>query len=334
MSYYQACKELDVNPRYPEDAHPELPLFMTQDEAPNKKWQTSAELFVWRAQRYLWTEGGKEQLEYLHSRGLTDETIRKARLGYCPGWYSESLENWGLASNQTPEAEIKIPEGTILPWFVDGKIWKIQVRRPDGSYFQTLGSSNGSLYNIDTLQPGQPVFLYESEFDALSAQQEAGDLAAMIATGGSAKGQTTPLRHRLKQASHLLIGFDLDKAGDEGSKFWLKMPNALRWKPWRHDINELLQQQAILVRMWVECGLRTATMSVEALPEPVPPAEPEKKYVASLSYAQLHPWVKIGDRGLPVQCSQCRKPAIRWTSGVTPFCAGCYDNQKQLSLAL
>lgn len=334
MTYQHACKELDIDPRYAsEELHFELPLFMTRNEQPPTKWMESAELFVWRAQRYLWTPGGKRCLDYLHSRGLNDDTLKRARIGFCPDWFSAPLSDWGLSSGMTvDEQEIKIPLGIIIPWFVDGKVWKISVRRPDKTYFQCLGSSD-CLYNLDTLQPGQPVFLFESEFDALSAQQEAGDLAAMIATGGSAKGQTSPLRTKLKQASHLLIGFDNDQAGEEGSKFWLKMPNALRWTPWVHDCNELLQQQAILVRMWVECGLRTATTQIELPPEP--PAEPEKKkYVPPPSYLQLHPWVKTGDRGLPIQCSQCRKPATRWTTGATPFCAGCYDNQKQLSLAL
>lgn len=334
ITYRAACQELGIDSRYPEDVHPELPLFMVKDEAPSKKWMESAELFVRRAQRYLFSPGGERGLNYLHNRGLNDETIRNARLGFCPGWFSDSLENWGLASNQTEEQELKVPLGIIIPWIVENRIWKISVRRPDKTYFQVLGSSD-ALYNLDILQPGQAVFLFESEFDALSAQQEAGDLAAMIATGGAGKGQTSPLRHRLKQASHVLIGFDNDQAGDEGAKYWLKMPNALRWVPWRHDVNELLQQQAILVRMWVECGLRAATTQIEAPPEPESPAEPEKKkYVAPPTYVQLHPWVKVNDRGLPIQCSLCRVSATHWMTGATPFCAVCYEKQKQLSLAL
>lgn len=337
MSYHEACAMLDVDPRYAsEEVHPELPLFMTKNEPPSEKWQESAELFCWRAERYLWTSGGESALAYLHKRGLTDDTLRRARVGLCPDWFTDSLSNWGLSTNQTFENEnVKIPRGITLPWIVNNSIWKISVRRPDGSYFQSLGSSDGGLYNIDMLKPDFPAVLCESEIDALSIQQEASDLIVAIATGGIDKSKESPLRHKLKQASHLLIGFDLDDAGTEGSKYWLKMPHALRWTPWRHDVNELLQQQAILVRMWVECGLRAATTALEANALSEPPAEPEKKkYIPPPSYVQLHPWVKVNDRGLPIQCSLCRVLATHWMTGATPFCAVCYEKQKQLSLAL
>jgi DNA primase len=268
MSFREACSELDIDPRFPEEWKPViLPLSMTRDEPPNKIWMEAAEMFCWRAQKYLFSPGGERGLNYLHKRGFTNETIKRARLGFCPDWYNDSLDAWGLATNQTEEESLRIPEGIIIPWIVGNAIWKLSVRRPNKSYFQVTGSSD-ALYGIDDLLPDRPVFLFESEFDKLSADQEAGNIAAMIATGGASKGQTTPLRHKLKQASHRLIGFDNDVAGNEGAEYWLKMPNTLRWIPWGHDINEALQRQPTSVRLWAEMGIKAASIELQA-PETV-----------------------------------------------------------------
>src|SRR6266581_9115131 len=216
-SFRQACDELEIeDPRYARELKP-LPLFMASDQEPCKKWMDSASAFVYRAERYLWSDKGTKALEYLHGRGLTNETIRYAKLGFCPGWYHEQLENWGLTSIQTlEETEIKIPPGITIPWIVENKIWKISVKRfedVEKGYFQVVGSSD-ALYTIDTSQGyDTPCMLLESEFDALSVQQEAGDIIASVATGGTSKGQSLRWITALKQAPGLLIGFDADEAG-------------------------------------------------------------------------------------------------------------------------
>ncbi len=109
----------------------------------------------------------------------------------------------------------------MIPWFVEGKVWKLSVRRPDKSYFQVLGSSD-ALYNTDSMQPGMAVMLVESEIDALSVHQEAGDLIASVATGGTSKGQTQRWITAIKQVPGLLIGFDADEAGNAGAANWQK----------------------------------------------------------------------------------------------------------------
>ena len=45
-----------------------------------------APALVTEAATRLWTPEGTEALAYLHGRGLTDETIRAARLGWTPVW--------------------------------------------------------------------------------------------------------------------------------------------------------------------------------------------------------------------------------------------------------
>src|SRR6266568_5148632 len=325
-SFRQACDELEIeDPRYARESKA-LPLFMTSDQEPCKKWMDAASAFAYRAERYLWSDKGERALNYLQSRGLSADTIRNARLGFCPGWYSESLSNWGLSINETlEETEIKIPEGIVIPWFVDGKVWKLSVRRPDKSYFQCLGSSD-CLFNTDSMQPGMTVMLLESEIDALSVYQCAGDIIASVATGGTWKGQTQRWIAQLKQAPGLLIGFDADEAGNAGAHVWQKkIPQALRWMPWAHDCNDMLTS-GINLRTYVEMGLRTLHTQIEPLQEIAEPIKiiPETILTPALpkttdkitTKRTIDPWIKLNDAGLPEFCSTptCRTRAIAWKS--------------------
>src|SRR6266705_3137307 len=326
LSHRNACEDLGIDldqfEEWQEQQRNVLPLFMTSDQEPCKKWMDAASAFVYRAERYLWSDKGTKALEYLHGRGLTNETIRYAKLGFCPGWYHEQLENWGLTSIQTlEETEIKIPPGITIPWIVENKIWKISVKRfedVEKGYFQVVGSSD-ALYTIDTSRGyDTPCMLLESEFDALSVQQEAGGIIAAIATGGTSKGQSLRWINQLKQAPGVLIGFDADEAGNNGAQSWQKkIPQALRWMPFSHDANDMLTEFDGCVRMWVEMGLRALHTQIE---EPIEVFQPEVPTVAydmkipespALSKSAntvsakrtIDPWIKLNDKGLPEFCS-------------------------------
>ena len=47
----------------------------------------------------LWGDAGRQGLEYLRSRGLTDETIRRFRLGFAPARNSKTA----IVSNEMPK---------------------------------------------------------------------------------------------------------------------------------------------------------------------------------------------------------------------------------------
>lgn len=267
-SHQQTCEELNVDPQElfgDSYSHQEvkLPLFLVSDEAPNKKWMEAAAAFILTCEKILWSSKGQTARDYLQSRGLTQETIKRAHLGLCPDWHKASLESWGLSAEQllkTDDPQIKIPRGITIPWFVGGDIWKIQLRRPDKQYFQVLGSAD-CLYNVDAIQPDKPVLLVESEIDVLSAQQESGELVACIATGSTSKGQYGRSLAKLHQASHVLQAFDDDEAGHNGAQEWIELlgeEKCTRLTPWAHDVNDMLREQQPL-RMWVEMALSDLT---------------------------------------------------------------------------
>ncbi|BCL83151.1 hypothetical protein ccbrp13_56160 [Ktedonobacteria bacterium brp13] len=276
MTRQEALIEAEIEDVQFSDQEPNTRHVNSKDVAPSKKWQEAATLIMQRAERFLWHTGsktGKQALEYLHSRGLKDETIKKAHIGYVPlmpdgQWYQGSFEDWGLNPDDFPTKDcVKVASGILIPWFVGGQVWKLAVKRPgqEHDYIQVDGSSE-PLYGVDGLQYGEICMMVEGEIDCLSVQQEAGDLLNCVATGSSAKGRSGRWITELSLASFILQSFDEDPSGDDGAKFWLDTfeleSNIARWSPmsW-NDPNALLQAQGeayITLREWARLGVEMA----------------------------------------------------------------------------
>ena len=287
LNFFEACNVLGIEPEseYRRPAKGGVP---ESDEPPCQKWQGRAGAVLHLAQQLLWSMRGGWALAYLRGRGFTDESIRTARLGYIPlthqgRWYRDTSESWGLASEDERNGEdagVWLPEGIVIPWFADGQLWKLNIRRlrgvrdGDAKYVQVRGSREG-LYNVDALRVGRPVILCESEFDALAGEQACGDLAAFAATGATTRARRDRWLARMGLASRVLVAYDDDPpdrkgkhAGDEGAAYWVKtLPHALQWLPWAHDVNEMLQQGQDL-RAWAALGMHialTETVQVKAV---------------------------------------------------------------------
>ena len=154
-------------------------------EPPDAAWQRSAKHIAEQAEDYLWQPQGQRALDYLRNkRGLTDESIQAAQLGYIPGRPHEWIEMDG----------IKIPCGITIPWYADGAIWGIKVRRSAGEqrYQQASGGNvKGCLYLADHIQPGLPIFITEGEFDALIVWQVGGKNLSPASIGSASNSATS-----------------------------------------------------------------------------------------------------------------------------------------------
>jgi hypothetical protein len=172
-------------------------------------------------------------------------------LGYVPlkdgRWYTGEFEKWGINPDQLREDQrakggVRVPDGILIPWTEGNAVWKLCLKRPGHhmSYGQVMGSSDGGLYNIDTVTAEQPAMMVESELCALSVYQEAGDIINVAATGSSSKGQGRASDMGI--ASYVLQSFDADSAGDDAAEFWLKkLPQIIRWRPWADEWDEKTQ---------------------------------------------------------------------------------------------
>jgi hypothetical protein len=296
MSMDEAIRELALE----DVSFYEKPTVITQgqDNPPPKQWQNAAASLIARAGDCLWfSEEGKQALEYLRGRGLSDSVLKKMYIGYVPlqkdgRWYSDSFEGWGLdpaklTQQQREKGCVRVPNGILIPWFEGSTIWKLAVKRPGEQmdYGQVLGSAEG-LYNVGSIQYEKPAMLVEGEFDALSVMQEAGDLVACIATGSAARGRSPRWTAELMQASFIVQAFDDDKGGHTGAVHWLNTyEKCFRYEPvGSKDSNDMLRQyDGKFVRDWVQAGLDVweCLQWPSSLPEPAPLARVQKATLQS-----------------------------------------------------
>jgi DNA primase len=226
-------------------------------EAPTVLWQAKARAFIEACEATLWTTAGAQARAYLRRRGLIDETIRAARLGYHATEHWESPEAWGLPDNHK---KISLRRGIVFPWYVGSEVWRVLFRQEDDhvpkkNRYKPIAGGSNTLYQIDTVRPNVPAMLVEGMLDALSLQQEAGDLVA-VAAGGTTGGRRERWIGRLALSSAVLVSLDADQAGEDASAWWLQTlgHRAKRWRPYWDDPNAMLQA-GVDLRTWVRQGL-------------------------------------------------------------------------------
>lgn len=214
-------------------------------EPPDEAWQEAAWRYICESQERLWRAPGAKARDWLRRRGLSDETIEFAGLGYDPGRDSA----WRCVT---------------IPWYIGDDIWAVRRRfpawsadnphGPTGKFMMRKGSSGCGLYEADTITTTRPVVLVEGELDALSIVQEAGDLTAAVATGGIGQARRPRWIARLSMAPLVLVSFDAGAEAEPARRWWLDaLPNARYWRPFWDDANGLLQANAL--RDWIAAGL-------------------------------------------------------------------------------
>lgn len=236
---------------------------------PGPVWQERAVNVALRAHELLYSDAGSEAYAYLKGRGLSDVVICEAGLGYIPAYAQDDPSAWGLSDRTDP---VHLPQGITIPWLASGtepRLWRLKVRKMQheagslvpvtGSrtYGQVPGCAEG-LFCEAEVRPGEPVVLCEGEMDALSVWEFARGRFRAVATGSANAGRLVQWRGLLAMASHVLVAFDADDAGEEQSEYWLTLPNARRLRPTRHDVNEMLVAGDD-VGGWIEQALESAT---------------------------------------------------------------------------
>lgn len=297
MGYTEACEYLNFGSRNNHHNHHndnvhhnhhnhEQPLL-----PPAEQWLEQAWPFLISCQESLWGDAGARALAWLRSRGLTDETICAAGLGYCDHDHYTEREAWGVAPETTKDGRPKglwLPRGVVIPWLVDGELWGVRIRRPDGypKYYLIPGGQASGLFNADQVKPGEPAVIVEGEIDALTICQA--DYTA-VATGSTHGARRTRWIARLSTASTVLVAYDNDDAGNGAAAYWLEvLPNAKRWRPYWSDANQL-QQDGVSVAAWIAAGLGAEIPTVNSDRPPIPGETLSKVDIADETDAEPAP---------------------------------------------
>lgn len=201
----------------------------------DRAWTAAALEIAAEAAENLWKPIGAPALAYLIGRrGLTEETIEWARLGYWP-------------RDREGAGGMFVFRGVTIPYFEDGELVAVKVRRgwargreflpetePGRKYGAIANGASGCLYpGPDVIETGRPLILAEGEFDALILAQELGDLCPVV-TLGSASASLEKLRTRnllaLTGAGVWFLAYDRDAngSGDKGATKLADYPHLSR----------------------------------------------------------------------------------------------------------
>lgn len=234
--------------------------------APPAPWRKTATAYAKQAMTDLWGGGtfARQCRDYLHGRGLSEATIRAARLGCIPHAISDNGQAWGQAT----ASGVWLPQGITFPYFVDGAVWRLNIRRlltpaqvadKQPKYLGPAGWGDASpLYNQHRLRPGCIAVLCEGELDALSVQQAVGDAVVAVATGATSGARRLRWIDQLMACSLVLVAFDGDciqdaatgiptYPGDAAALWWEAAlgDRAMRLRPvGGKDCNEMLTNLA------------------------------------------------------------------------------------------
>ena len=235
-----------------------LPAAVDYDTPPAQQWQTAAHVVIQECEAALWLPRNKKILDYVRKRGLTDETIKAYRLGYCStGTANEYARNIG---------DLYIRRGIIIPTIVYNDIWQIRIRLFDGVPFLCSGckavltrtgecphcraknkykgvtGNKIGLMGADMLAAAHTAIICAGEFDSMLAQQYAPAGVACVTFGSETKKLSLRWQIALRKITRLIVAYDNDDAGDKGFTSVREIvPNALRARvPKGKDMGEYL----------------------------------------------------------------------------------------------
>lgn len=213
--------------RHPPPSPPSLPA-RRQSNRPACPWPEASTL-VDEATDCLWGPGGQNARAYLHGRGLTDETIRAAGLGFTPA-----------VSIPTRAGDRCFRfSGIVIPWRDGSRLTRIKIRRlDDGKPKYAEAYSNRPLIypGPAVIRPGKPLIICEGEFDCLLLAQQLPEPS--VITLGSASARTDPaVLSRMLSSPRWFVALDADQAGDSAAS---KFPaRAIRVRPPDKDWGEV-----------------------------------------------------------------------------------------------
>jgi len=251
-------------------------------------WQARVEKIVEARMALLEQFDGKYHLKYLVKRGLTLETIRRARLGCNVIMLSYPRDEFGLTPESHPETgkprSVYLPQGILIPYLdLDERCVKLQVRCDDERYgrYRNLPGSRAASMVLMPEGEVSAVVLLESALDALLCQQEGPENFAFVALGSTNQMPDRTATVLLREVPHVLVATDSDEAG---AKAWAKLeewfPKASRLivpPGFGKDIGEAYLA-GLNVRDWCESGVELAAEGKKRPPEAQPrrsvPAKP------------------------------------------------------------
>ena len=279
-TFPEACAALDiempvrqaVRPFYKKkkQSREKAPWVPTKYLDPAELWQEKAKKLVDQSHDFLLGDGGVAHMAWLADRGIDPETVIACKLGWNPGQDNKDMwrprESWGLPTilKQGRKKKLWLPRGLVIPYFIDGLLHRIRIRRPDEHVteqskirYYVVPSSGMAPMVLGHDRRGYVVV--ESELDGLLVHQEAGDIVGAIAMGSSSARPDAQAAACLANSVCILNALDFDRAGAHAWRWWrAHYPQVRRWPvPAGKDPGDSFKA-GVDVRKWVIAGLPPA----------------------------------------------------------------------------
>jgi hypothetical protein len=237
-------------PSKPPAVGPDRPA--TPNDRPKGLPLADALALVEDAERRLWTPEGRAALAYLEGRGLTEATIRAARLGWADKIRLPLRDGDGTWL---------LLDAVTIPWFDDGRLARIKTRRLGlfrGSRYIEAFADGWTVYpSPAAIRAGTPLIAVEGEFDALLLGQELGELASVVTTGSTSSRPAGAVFAAALRCPRWFAAHDADDSGDRAAAEWPARAVRVR-PPAGKDWTEAHRAGVDLGRWWVEGHLPEA----------------------------------------------------------------------------
>lgn len=200
--------------------------------APPEEWQRMIRKITQRASEVIFEDKGDPARNYLHGRGIDDQTIKEMNIGYIP--YSFYI------SNPVPKEKRRRPDrdrlfiscGVTFPYLMDGQIFRLEMRklpqqiRDNESKIMQVAEGQIGLFNADAAacrDKYRDIVITEGVIDALSIIQTVArhcDDEITAVTFGAASYNSVDCARFFEyyiMPRRIAIGFDNDKAGRDNA---------------------------------------------------------------------------------------------------------------------
>lgn len=199
------------------------------DNAPADQANSAVDqtLFFLQAQANL---NDPDCIAYLLKRGISEGTAKKYNLGYLKGWKSPTILSRGANPPATPRIIIPTSQYSYLARDIRDK----EVIPESQEAYTKQKEGKVSIFNIDALTKGEPCFVTEGEFTALSFLE--------IGVNAIALGSTSNTTLFLKQLEilttccPLILALDPDSSGKKAT---IELEEGLKKQNRPHFIFEL-----------------------------------------------------------------------------------------------
>jgi DNA primase len=286
LGFKEACAELGIDlpdrpasdgqhhvtgPKPPQQQQP--PPFQPHESiAPEDLWQEKAgKLIEWAHENLM---KNVDVREWLAARGIDAQAAAAARLGWNWGEpvtitdaqsprskdIYRARKSWGLPEVLKDDGRTKalwIPVGLVIPYLIDGIIYRIRIRRPEGEprYYVLPGSSMATMI---IGRERRAFVVVESELDAILCASVRRDVGA-VALGSVSAKPDTDAHACLQGALQILNALDYDAAGAKAMTWWSEhFDRCDRWPvPQGKDPGEAYQL-GMDVGKWIKKGLPPA----------------------------------------------------------------------------